>query len=111
MLGDSKIEIPKKVIDTLKGWNQQKDTIGPNYDKRMTFALLLVCVTGEDLAEYKVNNDVRNLIKGKSYNYNYNVEIKIQLKYSDFIINCNINCYYRFLESSSWASTGSFERS
>lgn len=67
MLGDGKIEIPKKVINILKEWNQQKDTMGQNYDKRVAFALLYVCVSGDDLVEHKVNNDVKNLIIGELY--------------------------------------------
>lgn len=65
MLGDCKIEIPKKVINILKEWNQQKDTMGRNYDRRVTFALLYVCISGDDLAEHKVNDDVKNLIIGE----------------------------------------------
>lgn len=65
MLGASKIEIPKRVIDTLTEWNQQKDKSGPDYDKRVISALLLVCVTEDDLAKHNVSKDIRNLIIGK----------------------------------------------
>lgn len=67
MLGASKINIPMKVINTLKEWNQQENTMGSDYDKRVANALLLVCVAPEDLAAHKVNNHVRNLIFGKFY--------------------------------------------
>lgn len=65
MIGASKIEIPHKVINTIRGWNQQKNKIGPDYDKHVAVALLLVCVSKTDLANFNVKKDVKNLITGK----------------------------------------------
>lgn len=63
-LGSEQIEIPSKVINTLKIWNQQEDKMGADYDKRVAIALLLVCVNAKDLLNSMVSEDVKNFISG-----------------------------------------------
>lgn len=56
--------VPNKVIDTLKEWNEQESKLTPEYDKRVTVALLLVCVTSDDLVKGNVDEPTKELIQG-----------------------------------------------
>lgn len=64
MLGTKQLEIPKRVIETFREYN----TIFPaseSYDQRMTVALLLMCVSTNDLATHTVDPDIKEFISGK----------------------------------------------
>lgn len=65
MLGKDKFLVPIKVINALKEWNSPSTISSIEYDKRATIALLLMCVSSEDLANDKVSDDVKNFISGK----------------------------------------------
>lgn len=64
MMGKNKFLVPNKVINALKEWNSLcKSSI--EFDKRATIALLLMCVSSEDLANENVNDEVKDFILGK----------------------------------------------
>lgn len=98
-MGDKKILIPNKVINVLKGWNQNESSSGPDYDKRVTVALLLVCVDTADLVNHKVNDDVKKFIAGKhlfftvqlAYNTNTNIEFFSGVQEFNFLVPLHIN--------------------
>lgn len=95
-MGEKKILIPNKVINVLKGWNQNESTLGTDYDKRITVALLLVCVDTADLVNHKVNDDVKKFIAGEHlfftiqlvYNTNTNIDFFLGFGSSIFLFQC-----------------------
>lgn len=52
------------MIDTLKGWNSNHEKLNAEYDKRVTVALLLICVTPDEISTFSVSADVKDLIEG-----------------------------------------------
>lgn len=65
MMGNDKFLVPSKFINALIEWNAPATIKSAEYDKRVTIALLLMCVTAEDLANGKINDEVKNFIFGK----------------------------------------------
>lgn len=63
-MGDKQIEVPTKVINKLKSWNESEEKSGPDYDEYVTIAILLVCVNPDDLARGKISKFVKDFIRG-----------------------------------------------
>lgn len=97
MLGAEHFEIPFKVIDKLKDWNTHTDKANEEYDRKLISALLLMCCSSNDLANYQVNNDVREFISGK----------EIKLKHYLHLSKCFF--VFRFYESSRWCKCDTFQ--
>lgn len=67
MYGANNIVLPSQFINTLKFWNTNAGKSGAEYDKRIVIALLLILVKPQDLADHKVNDDVKNFIYGMQF--------------------------------------------
>lgn len=65
MLGKNKFEIPFKVIEKLTEWNTRSENDNQKYDKKVVVALLLMCVTFDDLALHNVKQEIKDFIFGK----------------------------------------------
>lgn len=77
--------IPKKVIEVLNEWNTCEDLAQDRkYDQRTINALLLVCVSAEDLAKHIVGDDVKNLLKGM---YKKCQDFEIAQKWEKSVLN------------------------
>lgn len=64
MLGTKRLEIPKRVIETFHEYNTIL-AANEKYDQRLTIALLLLCVSTDELATHTVDPDIKKFISGE----------------------------------------------
>lgn len=65
MFGKDKFEIPMHIIEKFKDWNTDPDkSKSPQYDKRYINALLLMCVSAENLARHNITDKVKDFMNG-----------------------------------------------
>lgn len=57
--------MPIEIVNKLKGWNTHSEkATSPFYDRRFTIAMLLMCVSTDDLANHNLNATVKDFIYG-----------------------------------------------
>lgn len=67
-LGKDKFAVPQKFIDTVKEWNKHPDMQNALIDKRVVWAILLMCADTPDVIAHNIKDEVKVFINGiKSY--------------------------------------------
>lgn len=59
-LGEFHLEVPARVLGTIKEWNTRSDRNTPKYDGRLIQVLLLLCMEIENVTE----NDIIEFVQG-----------------------------------------------
>lgn len=63
-IGTKQVEIPDKVIKTLRTWNTCRDKRGSIYDKNLITSLLLVCADPDDILRNNISDELKDFIRG-----------------------------------------------
>lgn len=67
MMGSKKFEIPYRVIEVMNDWNIRPEKATYEFDKKFVAALLLMCVSSDDLAKHAVNQEKKDFIFGNFF--------------------------------------------
>lgn len=67
MIGKQKIGIPNKAIDKIIQWNEVPKRDDDRFDRKICHSLLFSLVIKNDLAKFKVSDEVMTFIKGMSF--------------------------------------------